>query len=118
MMTNSQTEKYLESLLQASSEEIKMIEDYAKEHSIPIMDKISIEFISQLLMMKNPNNILEIGTAIGYSAIKMAQSAPHARIVTIDRDEERLALAKENIERLSLDEEIHIIKGDGEAQET
>ena len=117
-MAKSQIEKYLASLLTASSKEMQMIEAYAEEHSVPIMDKISIQFISQLIMINKPNNILEIGTAIGYSAIKMAQAAPQATIVTIDRDEERLALAKENIERFSLQERIHIINGDGESPET
>lgn len=117
-MANSQVEKYLQSLLQESNEEIQMIEAYAEEHSVPIMDKISIQFILQLIMIQKPKNILEIGTAIGYSAIKMAQAAPQANIVTIDRDEERLALAKKHIEHFSLQDRIRIINGDGQAMET
>lgn len=97
---------------------IHEMEEYAQEHSIPIMESLGIEFILQILRLKNPTRILEIGTAIGYSAIRMAQACPHAFITTIERDQIRYNEALKNIKKAGLDERIEVIFGDAFEQET
>ena len=77
--------------------EIKRIEKYAKEHNVPIMEKTGIEFLTEYIKEHNVKNILEIGTAIGYSAIKMALVDDKIKVTTIERDNERYLEALKNI---------------------
>ena len=89
-----------------------MIEAYAKEHEVPIMDLVGMESLLQQLRLFQPRRVLEIGTAIGYSAIRMALALPEATIVTIERDEVRYQEAKKNIGKLELEDRIHLYYGD------
>lgn len=91
---------------------IEQLEQYAKEHKIPIMLKDGIDYLCNYIKEHNIKNILEIGTAIGYSAIRMAQVSPDISITTIEKDEERYNLAKENIKHLNLENRIRVISGD------
>ncbi|MBU9720662.1 MULTISPECIES: O-methyltransferase [Bacillaceae] len=103
---------YIASLIPIGNDPfIERIEKYASDHNVPIMEKTGLHMLLQILELHQPRNILEIGTAIGYSAIKMAQSLP-ANIVTIERDIERLKIAKENITEAGLHERIKVIEGD------
>lgn len=86
------------------------IEKYAKEMNVPIMMKDAIDYICSYIKENNIKSVLEIGTAIGYSAIKMCNSG--ARIVSIERDLERYKIAKENVEIANLDKEIELIYSD------
>ncbi len=88
------------------------IEDYAINNNIPIMQKDGIEFLVNYIKKNNIKNILEIGTAIGYSAIKMALVDKSIKITTIERDENRYALAIKNIKDFGLENQIHVILGD------
>ena len=91
---------------------IEEIEKYAKNNNIPIMQKDGIEFLCNYINDNNIRTILEIGTAIGYSSIKMAQVSPKIRITTIERDEERYKEALKNIKRLNLETQIELIFND------
>lgn len=91
---------------------LENIEQYAKDNRIPIMLKDGIEYLCNYIKENNVKNILEIGTAIGYSAIKMALVANDIKITTIERDEERYRLALENIKDFKLDNRIKVILGD------
>ena len=91
---------------------LENIEQYAKDNRVPIMLKEGIEFLCNYIKENNVKNILEIGTAIGYSAIKMALVANDIKITTIERDEERYKLALENIKEFKLDNRINVILGD------
>lgn len=88
------------------------IEKYAKENNVPIMMKDGIEFLTNYIKNNNIKNILEIGTAIGYSASKMALVDPNIKITTIERDKERYLLAIENISKLNLENQINVILDD------
>ncbi|MFC0522515.1 O-methyltransferase [Pontibacillus salicampi] len=88
------------------------LEAYAKENHVPIMDPLGMEFVQQMIRLKEPVRILEIGTAIGYSAIQMAYSNPDVHITTIERDEDRYNEARRNIARAQLEKRITIIQGD------
>ncbi|GGH68406.1 caffeoyl-CoA O-methyltransferase [Compostibacillus humi] len=103
---------YIQSLLPAKEQWVAELEKTAIEERIPIMDTESLHFLLQLIRMKEPKNILEIGTAIGYSALRMAAASPGSHIVTIEKDENRYVQAKENVERLQKNEQIEIIPGD------
>lgn len=84
------------------------IEKYAYENNIPIMQKVGIDFLCNLIKNNNIKRILEIGSAIGYSAIKMALVSSDIKIVTIERDKERYDLAVKNIQKFKLDNQIDI----------
>ena len=81
---------------------INDMEKYASEYKIPIITNEGISFISDYIKENKVKNILEIGSAIGYSAIKMALINDDIKITTIERDEERYKLAKENIKQAKL----------------
>lgn len=70
-------------------EKLKEIEKYAEENSVPIIEKNSIAFIMKYIQDNNVKNILEIGSAIGYSAILMASAKDDVYVTTIERDEKR-----------------------------
>ncbi|REB09950.1 O-methyltransferase [Sporosarcina sp. BI001-red] len=91
---------------------VKEMEEDAKVHFVPIMDPIGIETFIGLLTIQKPTTLLEIGSAIGYSAIRLAQANPELRIATIERDEERHAKAVHYIERAKLNERISLFKDD------
>lgn len=85
---------------------------YAKERRIPIMMEDGIEYLCKFIKENHVCNILEIGTAIGYSAIKMASVNERIQVTTIERDYERYKEAVRNVKRMGFDERIHIILKD------
>lgn len=91
---------------------IKEMEAYALEHDVPIMQKEGITFMCNFIKEHQIKNILEIGSAIGYSAICMAMQDPEIHVVTIERDEVRYKKAVENIKCANLEDRITIIFGD------
>lgn len=91
------------------SEEISRIKEYAKNENIPIMQDDGIEFLTKFIVKFKINTVLEIGTAIGYSAIQMALSNPNLKIVTIERDEQRYLEALKNVKKLQLEDRITLI---------
>ncbi len=112
MMIKRQVEDYLKSLVPTREKRVEEIEEYAIVHQVPIMDLVGMESLLQQLKLHEPKRILEIGTAIGYSAIRMAQALPNASIVTIERDEVRYEEAKKNISSLGLANRIDVRFGD------
>ena len=91
---------------------INEIKKYAEEENVPIMQDEGIEFLTTFIVNNKINNILEVGTAIGYSAIMMALANPNAKIVTIERDENRYKEALKNIKKFGLDDRITLIYKD------
>ncbi|HEY2422062.1 MAG TPA: O-methyltransferase [Neobacillus sp.] len=111
-MLNEQLRNYIESLIPERNSLLTEMEQYAKEHKIPIMELAGIETMLQLLRIQQSTKILEVGTAIGYSALRMAEAVPGAKIVTIERDVERYQLAEEFIRRSENSSQLTLIKGD------
>jgi predicted O-methyltransferase YrrM len=110
-----ETEKlhsYIEELILNRTDLLEEMEQYAKAHHVPIMELSGIETILQILRIAQPKKILEVGTAIGYSALRMATVLPETNIVTIERDSERYTVAEEFIKRANKEHQISIIKGD------
>ncbi len=88
------------------------LEEYAKENNIPIMMKDGIEFLLKYIKDNNIKNILEIGTAIGYSAIRMSLVNKNINVTTIERDNPRYMEAKKNINNFELNNRIKVINDD------
>ena len=88
---------------------IKKIKEYAKLENVPIMQDDGIEFLTTFIIKNQVRTVLEIGTAIGYSAIKMALSSPNLKIVSIERDEKRYLEAVKNIKKMQLEDRITLI---------
>ena len=88
------------------------IEKYAKKYNIPIMQKDGIDFLTNFIKENNIKNILEIGTAIGYSAIKMALVDKDINIVSIGRDINRYNEANKNVSEFNLNNRIKLINDD------
>jgi predicted O-methyltransferase YrrM len=111
-MQENKITAYIEKLIPKRSEQFTEIEQYAYENDVPIMELVGIESLLQLLRMQQPKKILEIGTAIGYSALRMAEALPDCKIVSIERDEERYKLAEKNVAKLQKEEQVFLIQGD------
>lgn len=88
------------------------MERYAIKHQVPIMQKEGIQFLIDCIKQNKVRSILEIGSAIGYSAIQMCLIDPSIRVVTIERDEERYKEAIKNIELCNLTNRITIYHAD------
>ena len=91
---------------------IKEIKEYAREENIPIMQDDGIEFLTNFIVKKQTKNILEVGTAIGYSAIMMAKMNEDIHVTTIERDETRYMEALKNIKKFELEDRITLIFND------
>lgn len=91
---------------------LKELETFAKEENIPIIPQETVAYFRLLLQTLQPQSILEVGTAIGFSALLMAENAPKAQITTIDRNPEMIALAKTNFAKYDTRQQIRLIEGD------
>ena len=112
-ITYDYMEDYIRGLIPESTGKLKELEEFAKENGVPIAQKETIKFLEFMVNFKKPLRILELGTAIGYSAVTMYEAAgtqPH--ITTIERSEEMIKYAKENLKAFGLEENIIIEEGD------
>ena len=91
---------------------LRVIEEYAHANNIPIMMSDGIEFLTDFIKKNNVKRILEIGSAIGYSAIRMALVSDDVNVVTIERDTDRYNEAVVNINDFGLSDRINIIHDD------
>lgn len=96
-----------------NKEELQKIKEKAVEEHIPIIMDDTLEVVDKILKETKPKKILEIGTAVGYSAICFSEYLQEDGIIdTIERDEEKIAEAKVNIEKVGVAEKINILEGD------
>ena len=106
-------EEYIRGLIPEHNGKIKAVEEFAIENKVPIVQKETAKFLEFMVSMKKPKKILELGTAIGYSATLMFEAAgTEPEIVTVERDENMVKLAKENLNNFGLQDKINIIQGD------
>ena len=104
---------YIRSLECPKNSVIEQIEQEALDTRVPIIRKETQSFLSVILMIKQPSRILEIGTAIGFSAILMSEYLPeNGHITTIEKYEKRIPIAKENFRRAGKEEQITLMEGD------
>ncbi|WP_300346935.1 O-methyltransferase [Clostridium sp.] len=106
-------ETYLRGLIPDRNDELKELEDFAKENKVPIIQKEGAKFLEFMVAMNKPKKILELGTAIGYSSILMNKATNgECHITTIERDENMIKYATENIKRFGYDDKIKILQGE------
>lgn len=92
-------------------EELEKVKMKAIKEHIPIIMDDTLEKIQEILLQENPAKILEIGTAVGYSASQFVRFAPSAIVDTIELDEERAKEAKENVKKIGIENQINILVG-------
>lgn len=113
MIVDERMATYIHSLEMPESPLIETIEREALESYVPIIRKETQSFLKVLLMIKKPLRILEVGTAIGFSAILMSEYMPlDGCITTIENYAKRIPIARENIRRAGKEDKITLIKGD------
>lgn len=96
-----------------NSVELEKIKKKALEDKVPIIMDDTLEVVAKILTEIKPNKILEIGTAVGYSAICFSEYLQeNGKIDTIERDTERVKEARENIKRAGVEDKINIYEGD------
>ena len=113
MIVEERLVTYLHSLEQENSEILEEIEQEALRDSVPIIRKEMQSFLKVLLAIKRPTRILEVGTAVGFSALLMSEYAPEeCTITTIENYEKRIPIARENFKRAGKEQKITLIEGD------
>lgn len=103
---------YLGGVIMDYEFEIRKMEKYADQKGIPIMEKEGITFVMEFIKLNKIKNILEVGTAIGYSAILMALVDKEIKITSIERDKERYIEAVKNVKKFNLDDRITLVLAD------
>jgi predicted O-methyltransferase YrrM len=104
---------YLTGLIPQHEGILKELEDYAKEHNTPIVTSDVAGLLKVMIKSVQAKSILEVGTAIGYSAILMGLSAGEGfNITTIEKNEENAAIAVENIKKAGMENNIKVLTGD------
>lgn len=109
-MDNNQS--YLLNLHKQTDKTIESLRPYAEANNVPIVDRLTLEMIKQLIRLHKPQNILEIGTAIGYSAMQFASVSKDVHITTIERDSDMQQQAKENIRKYDFSNQVTLVEGD------
>ncbi len=113
MITDERFTAYINSLENGNPSYLDELEAYSKKTQVPIIRKETQSLIRTLLVMNKPKRILEVGTAIGFSALFMREFMPKdGHITTIEKYEKRILLARENFKRFDTDERITLIEGD------
>ena len=111
MITNLKVLEYLDIISPVNSQTVEEIRSVAKKNYIPIIKRDTENLLKFVLKMQNPKSILEIGCAVGYSAIIMLENSD-ADIVTVEKMPERVEEAKKNIKYANLEDRAKIIEGD------
>lgn len=113
MIVEERLTAYLHSLESADIPILDEIEQEALADMVPIIRKETKSFLKVMLRISRPTNILEIGAAVGFSAILMGSYAPEeCRITTIENYEKRIPIAKANFARAGMEEKITLLEGD------
>lgn len=111
MITDERFVTYIHSLEKPNSEILTEIEREAHKDLVPIIRKEMESFLRVILTIKHPKEILELGTAIGYSAILMSEVCS-AKITTIENYEKRIPIARENFKKAGKEDQIELLEGD------
>lgn len=111
-ITNPQVREYLATVMPERSEELQALNDYAQEHTVPIIKHEMEQFLQFIITLHKPKRILEIGTAIGYSSIIMAGASREVEITTLEKSERMIERAKENFTTFAIDDRVTLIEGD------
>ena len=115
MIVNDRITDYIQSLETSQGPVLDEIEKEALDQFVPIIRKETAAFLRTMTAALKPSAILEIGTAVGYSALQMCRVMPeHCRITTIEKYEKRLPIARENFHRAGESGRITLLEGDAD----
>lgn len=113
MIVDERMVTFIHSLETENSEILETIEKEALDTFVPIIRKEMQSFLKVLLSIQKPKKILEVGTAVGFSALLMSEYAPEdCQITTIEKYEKRIPIARENFKRAGKEEQITLLEGD------
>ena len=113
MIVDERITAYINSLDRGNSPLLTQIEKEALEDFVPIIRQETQSLLRVLLGMVRPKKILEVGTAIGFSALLMSEYAPEdCKITTIEKYEKRIPIARENFKRAGKEAQILLLEGD------
>ncbi|MBS7341473.1 MAG: O-methyltransferase [Suilimivivens sp.] len=113
MITEERISTFINSFDTGNTPFLNELERFAIETNVPIIRPQMQSFLKLLLAIKQPKQILEVGTAIGFSALLMSEYGPeNCRITTIEKYEKRIPLAKENFKRAGKEDQIVLLEGD------
>ena len=105
-------QNYLTQLHQSLDTEIENLRDDAESNQVPIVDKLTLDLLKQLIRMNNAKEILEIGTAIGYSSMQFASISDGIKVTTIERNENMIMNAKVHFQEFNYQHQIRLIEAD------
>lgn len=115
MVVNERITAYINSLDRGNGSLCDQVEEEAVVSYVPIIRKETSALLKTLVAMKQPKEILEVGTAVGYSALLMSRVMPQdCRITTIEKYEKRIPIARENFKRAGEEGRITLLEGDAE----
>lgn len=113
MNVNNRMLTYIHSLTEDSNDFLNRLEKQAHEDDVPVIRKEVQNLLRVLMPLKKPKRILEVGTAIGFSALFMCEYAPETcHITTIEKYEKRIPIAKENFKKAGRNSQITLLEGD------
>lgn len=113
MIVEERMVAYINSLDIGNTDLLNEIEEEAIKTYVPIIRREMQSFLKTLLAVKQPKAILEVGTAVGFSALLMCEYGhPEAHLTTIEKYEKRIPIAKENFKRAGREEQITFLEGD------
>lgn len=113
MITNERIVSFIHSLENGNGDVCDEIEAFAHETYVPIIRKEMESFLKVMIRIKQPKRILELGTAIGYSAILMAKCMPQdCHITTIENYEKRIPIARANFVKAGVEDKVTLLEGD------
>jgi len=111
-ITNQKVVDFLDGFYSPASEALSQLRNEAEENKVPIFSKDSESLILNLLRISKPKTLLEIGTAVGYSACCMAEAVKDLNIVTVEKSDNMYNTALKNIEKLGFSDRITALNGD------
>lgn len=115
MIVDERIVTFINSMETENSEILEVIEKEALEERVPIIRKEMQSFLKVLLSIQKPMSILEVGTAVGFSALLMSEYAPkECRITTIENYDKRIPIARGNFKRAGKGEQITLLEGDAQ----
>lgn len=113
MITEERISTFINSFDTGNTPFLNQLEQYAIKTNVPVIRPQMQSFLKLLLAMKQPKQILEVGTAIGFSALLMSEYAPMGcKVTTIEKYEKRIPLARENFRKAGKEKDITLLEGD------
>ena len=113
MITQERIHTFIQSFDTGNTEFLNQIEQFALKTNVPVIRPQTQSFLKLLLAVKQPKEILEVGTAIGFSALLMSEYGPSdCRVTTIEKKKKRILIAKENFKKAGREDKIRLVEGD------